>query len=56
MFRRGQYLHAGIGSRFVRELEMLEQDLPRQMAITGKAGSTLSRVMGKSRTRTPVAL
>lgn len=31
-------------------------NLQHQMAIKGKAGSTLSKVMGNSRTRTPVAL
>lgn len=63
MFPRCHDLHAGIGCLFVLELEMREEEavagalnLPRQMAITGKAGSSLSKVMGNSRTRTPVAL
>lgn len=40
----------------VLEGEEGADNFQRQMAITGKAGSTLSKVMGNSRTRTPVAL
>lgn len=42
--------------QFATSTVMARSIFRHQMEVNGKAGSTLSKVMGNSRTRTPVAL